>query len=111
MALKEQSQAVIDIEEQYEVRPRWLFTWIRTLFRSTIRGFISLNLVSCQVFDNPKSSDPTHSILAKDHVDLILNEPAGRVAQIVVENTVGLVVHVCILASKLCGFGGLFIIQ
>lgn len=62
--MKEQSQAVIDIDEQYEV------------------------------FDNPKASDPTHSILAKDHVDLILNEPAGRVAQIVVENTVRLVVHV-----------------
>ncbi|OCB88893.1 Het-C-domain-containing protein [Sanghuangporus baumii] len=62
LALKEQSQAVINMEQQYEV------------------------------FDNPKASDPTHSILAKDHVDLILNEPAGRVAKIVVEHTVGLVV-------------------
>ncbi|KAL5511341.1 hypothetical protein ACEPAH_4557 [Sanghuangporus vaninii] len=62
LALKEQSQAVIDVEQQYEV------------------------------FDNPKASDPTHSILAKDHVDLILNEPAGRVAKIVVEHTVGLVI-------------------
>ncbi|THG93412.1 hypothetical protein EW145_g8383, partial [Phellinidium pouzarii] len=63
LALKEESQAVIDTQEQYEV------------------------------FDNPHASDPTHSILAKDHVDLILNEPAGRVAQIVVEHVVGLVVH------------------
>ncbi|KAH8117108.1 heterokaryon incompatibility Het-C [Phellopilus nigrolimitatus] len=63
LALKEESQAVIDTKEQYEV------------------------------FDNPRASDPTHSILAKDHVDLILNEPAGRVAQVVVEHAVGLVVH------------------
>ncbi|KAI5122202.1 hypothetical protein M0805_002691 [Coniferiporia weirii] len=63
LALKEESQAVIDMEEQYEV------------------------------FDNPRASDPTHSILSKDHVDLILNEPAGRVARVVVEHTVGLVVH------------------
>ncbi|KAL5529525.1 hypothetical protein ACEPAG_5510 [Sanghuangporus baumii] len=62
LALKEESQAVIDMEQQYEV------------------------------FDNPKASDPTHSILAKDHVDLILNQPAGRVAKIVVEHTVGLII-------------------
>ena len=46
------------------------------------------------MFDNPKASDPTHSIIAKDHVDLILNEPAGKIAQVVVEHTVGLVVNV-----------------
>ncbi|KAF2152286.1 heterokaryon incompatibility Het-C [Myriangium duriaei CBS 260.36] len=32
------------------------------------------------VFDDPHSSDPTHSMLSKDHFSNILNEPAGRVA-------------------------------
>ncbi|KAF5375096.1 hypothetical protein D9758_000522 [Tetrapyrgos nigripes] len=61
-ALGEGSKAVIDTEEQYEV------------------------------FDNPRASDPTHSLLSKDHFGLILNEPAGKIAQIVVTNSVGLIV-------------------
>jgi len=32
------------------------------------------------VWDDPTSSDPTHSMLSKDHFSNILNEPAGRVA-------------------------------
>lgn len=47
-----------------------------------------------EVFNNPQASDPTHSFLAKDHFALILNEPAGKVAQIVVENTVNLLIPV-----------------
>ncbi|KAH9965181.1 heterokaryon incompatibility Het-C [Russula dissimulans] len=45
-----------------------------------------------EVFNNPRASDPTHSMLSKDHFDLILNEPAGSVAKIVVRHTVRLVV-------------------
>ncbi|KAK4049100.1 hypothetical protein OIO90_005570 [Microbotryomycetes sp. JL221] len=45
-----------------------------------------------EVFNNPHASDPTHSFLSKDHFALILNEPAGRIAQIVVEHTVKLIV-------------------
>jgi hypothetical protein len=33
-----------------------------------------------EVWDNPNSSDPTHSMLSKDHFSNVLNEPAGNVA-------------------------------
>lgn len=46
-----------------------------------------------QVFDNPNASDPSHSLLSKDHFGLILNEPAGKIAQLVVEHTVTLIVE------------------
>ncbi|KAN0064810.1 hypothetical protein ACQY0O_001867 [Thecaphora frezii] len=45
-----------------------------------------------EVFNNPNASDPTHSMLSKDHFGLILNEVAGNVAQIIVRHTVKLVV-------------------
>ncbi|KAF9015756.1 heterokaryon incompatibility protein Het-C-domain-containing protein [Cyathus striatus] len=62
-ALDEGSKAVINNQDQYEV------------------------------FDNPDASDPSHSLLSKDHFGLILNEPAGKIAQIVVEHTVNLIVQ------------------
>ncbi|KAI5829276.1 Het-C-domain-containing protein [Schizophyllum commune Tattone D] len=46
-----------------------------------------------KVFDDANASDPSHSLLSKDHFNLILNEPAGKIAQVVVENTVGLIVQ------------------
>ncbi|CCA67339.1 related to Het-c heterokaryon incompatibility protein [Serendipita indica DSM 11827] len=46
-----------------------------------------------EVFHDPNASDPTHSILSKDHFNLILNEPAGNLAKIIVIHTVKLVVH------------------
>ncbi|PIL31522.1 hypothetical protein GSI_06224 [Ganoderma sinense ZZ0214-1] len=61
--LTEGSKAVIDTEDQYEV------------------------------FDNPNASDPSHSLLSKDHFALILNEPAGMIAQVVVQNSVKLLVQ------------------
>ncbi|KII94013.1 hypothetical protein PLICRDRAFT_412726 [Plicaturopsis crispa FD-325 SS-3] len=60
--LGEGSKAVIDSDDQYEV------------------------------FDNDRASDPSHSLLSKDHFALILNEPAGKIAQLVVENSVDLIV-------------------
>ncbi|ORY92909.1 heterokaryon incompatibility Het-C [Leucosporidium creatinivorum] len=45
-----------------------------------------------EVFNNPHSSDPTHSFLSKDHFVLILNEPAGKIATIVVSHTVKAIV-------------------
>ncbi|KAJ9613435.1 hypothetical protein H2200_003377 [Cladophialophora chaetospira] len=33
-----------------------------------------------EVWTNPSSSDPTHSMLSKDHFSNVLNEPAGNVA-------------------------------
>ncbi|KAF9442817.1 heterokaryon incompatibility Het-C [Macrolepiota fuliginosa MF-IS2] len=61
--LDEGSKAVIDNEDQY------------------------------QVFDDPDASDPSHSLLSKDHFGLILNEPAGKIAQIVVQHSVNLIVQ------------------
>ncbi|KAG8716996.1 hypothetical protein FRC09_014920 [Ceratobasidium sp. 395] len=61
--LQEGSAAVIDTDDQYEV------------------------------FNNPDASDPSHSLLSKDHFGLILNEPAGKVALVVVKHTVDLIVQ------------------
>ncbi|KAF9022321.1 Het-C-domain-containing protein [Hymenopellis radicata] len=44
-----------------------------------------------EVFNDPRASDPTHSFLSKDHFNLILNEPAGLIAKVVLIHTVGLV--------------------
>ncbi|TFK19444.1 Het-C-domain-containing protein [Coprinopsis marcescibilis] len=41
-----------------------------------------------EVFNDPRASDPTHSFLSKDHFNLILNEPAGLLAKVIVVNTV-----------------------
>ncbi|KAK0246194.1 Het-C-domain-containing protein [Armillaria nabsnona] len=62
-ALGEGSKAVIDSDDQYEV------------------------------FNDANASDPSHSLLSKDHFGLILNEPAGKIAQIVVVNSVQLIVE------------------
>ncbi|WWC85344.1 uncharacterized protein L201_000207 [Kwoniella dendrophila CBS 6074] len=62
-ALGQTSQAVIDSHDQYEV------------------------------WNDPYASDPTHSFLSKDHFGLILNQPAGEIAQIIVEYAVKLVVQ------------------
>lgn len=45
------------------------------------------------VFDNPHSTDPTHSFLSKDHFGLILNEPAGQLACIILKHSVNLIVR------------------
>ncbi|KAL9937232.1 hypothetical protein V8E36_003641 [Tilletia maclaganii] len=41
-----------------------------------------------EVFNDPNASDPTHSMLSKDHFSKILNEVAGNVAKIIVKHTV-----------------------
>ena len=45
------------------------------------------------VFNDDRSSDPTHSMLSKDHFSNILNEPAGRVASAVLKWAVPQVVQ------------------
>lgn len=45
------------------------------------------------VFNDPNASDPTHSVLAKDHFSNILNDPAGNISIIIVKYTVGLMVE------------------
>jgi len=37
------------------------------------------------VWDDPTSSDPTHSLLSKDHFSNILNQPAGQVAGVILQ--------------------------
>ncbi|BFZ57788.1 hypothetical protein PYCC9005_004842 [Savitreella phatthalungensis] len=51
-------------------------------------ALVTSNAAQNEVFDNPHSSDPTHSMLAKDHFSCYLNNPAGLVAQAVVRHTV-----------------------
>ncbi|KAG8896920.1 hypothetical protein FRB99_008575 [Tulasnella sp. 403] len=41
-----------------------------------------------EVFNNTKSTNPTHSLLSKDHFRVILNEPAGMIAQMITLNAV-----------------------
>lgn len=38
-----------------------------------------------EVWTNPNSTDPTHSMLSKDHFSNILNEPAGQVAVVILQ--------------------------
>ncbi|KAL5523319.1 hypothetical protein ACEPAF_1586 [Sanghuangporus sanghuang] len=45
-----------------------------------------------EVFNDPGASDPTHSFLSKDHFNLILNEPAGKIATVIVAHATRLVV-------------------
>ncbi|THH05855.1 hypothetical protein EW146_g9788, partial [Bondarzewia mesenterica] len=45
-----------------------------------------------EVFNDPRASDPTHSFLSKDHFNLILNEPAGNLAKIIVKHAVTLII-------------------
>ncbi|KAJ7778275.1 heterokaryon incompatibility protein HET-C [Mycena metata] len=45
-----------------------------------------------EVFNDPRADDPTHSFLSKDHFNLILNEPAGHLARIIVIHAVTLIV-------------------
>ncbi|KIK67402.1 hypothetical protein GYMLUDRAFT_37517 [Collybiopsis luxurians FD-317 M1] len=59
---------------------------------STVSGEVINNQDQYEVFNDPRASDPTHSFLSKDHFNLILNEPAGNLAKIVVTHTVNLVV-------------------
>ncbi|KAK1824065.1 hypothetical protein LTR12_001598 [Friedmanniomyces endolithicus] len=37
------------------------------------------------VWEDPTSSDPTHSLLSKDHFSNILNQPAGQVAAVILQ--------------------------
>lgn len=37
------------------------------------------------VWEDPTSSDPTHSLLSKDHFSNILNEPSGQVAAVILQ--------------------------
>ncbi|KAF8965033.1 heterokaryon incompatibility protein Het-C-domain-containing protein [Flammula alnicola] len=53
-----------------------------------VSGEVIDNHDQYEVFNDPRASDPTHSFLSKDHFNLILNEPAGHIAKIIVKHTV-----------------------
>ncbi|KAJ7064976.1 heterokaryon incompatibility protein Het-C-domain-containing protein [Mycena amicta] len=55
---------------------------------STISGEVIDTQDQYEVFNDPRASDPTHSFLSKDHFNLILNEPAGHIARLIVIHTV-----------------------
>ncbi|KAI5203843.1 heterokaryon incompatibility Het-C [Aureobasidium subglaciale] len=38
-----------------------------------------------EVWTDPSSTDPTHSLLSKDHFSNILNEPAGKIAAVILQ--------------------------
>ncbi|KAF4618696.1 hypothetical protein D9613_010141 [Agrocybe pediades] len=57
----------------------------------SVSGEVIDNRDQYEVFNDPRASDPTHSFLSKDHFNLILNEPAGQIARIIVKYTVKLV--------------------
>ncbi|KAJ7892896.1 heterokaryon incompatibility protein HET-C [Mycena olivaceomarginata] len=59
---------------------------------STVAAEAINNQDQYEVFNDPRASDPTHSFLSKDHFNLILNEPAGHLARIVLIHTVTLVI-------------------
>lgn len=46
-----------------------------------------------EVWTNPLSTDPTHSMLSKDHFSNILNEPAGQVATTILQYAAPRVVY------------------
>lgn len=75
------STAVVNKEDQYEVSPDWSNG--KNAFTTILwpRMFLFIFL---KVWSNPNASDPTHSLLSKDHFGLILNEPAGNIAIIMV---------------------------
>ncbi|KAJ3882179.1 Het-C-domain-containing protein [Lentinula edodes] len=58
----------------------------------SVSGEVIDNQDQYEVFNDPRASDPTHSFLSKDHFNLILNEPAGHLARIIVIQTVTRVV-------------------
>ena len=52
------------------------------------------------VWNDPHSSDPTHSMLSKDHFSCYLNDPAGCLAKVIVRHTVTQVVAAWSDASR-----------
>ncbi|KAJ7740023.1 heterokaryon incompatibility protein HET-C [Mycena maculata] len=59
---------------------------------SSVSAEVVNNEDQYEVFNDLRASDPTHSFLSKDHFNLILNEPAGHLARIVLIHTVTLVI-------------------
>ncbi|KAG8857979.1 hypothetical protein FRB96_005470 [Tulasnella sp. 330] len=52
-----------------------------------------------EVFNDTKSTSPSHSVISKDHFHMILNEPAGMIAQISTLNAVDKVAQLWANAS------------
>ncbi|KAJ7158220.1 heterokaryon incompatibility protein Het-C-domain-containing protein [Mycena crocata] len=59
---------------------------------ASVAGDVIDNHDQYEVFNDPRASDPTHSFLSKDHFNLILNEPAGHLARLILIHTVTLVI-------------------
>ncbi|KAK5997148.1 hypothetical protein PT974_02501 [Cladobotryum mycophilum] len=69
------------------VRP--IIKQVSKVLKDGSSGVISASANSqFEPWDNPRSSDPTHSMLSKDHFTNILNSCAGRVAATILQYTV-----------------------
>ncbi|KAH7887067.1 heterokaryon incompatibility protein HET-C [Phlebopus sp. FC_14] len=73
----------------------FVFTTLEPFIKPIMQTATSgLQLASGEVINthDQYESDPTHSFLSKDHFNLILNEPAGHLAKIILTHAVNLVV-------------------
>ena len=90
------------IDKITETLTLWVLSTIEPFVRPVINkvtgtlqtgsSLVTSTAAQNEVFDNPHSTDPTHSMLAKDHLECYLNNPAGLIAQAVVRHTVQRVV-------------------
>ncbi|TDL18750.1 Het-C-domain-containing protein [Rickenella mellea] len=86
------------IEKLMESIQVFIFTtlepYLKPILKTATTGLMSAsgevinNHDQYEVFNDPRASDPTHSFLSKDHFNLILNEPAGNLAKVIVNHTV-----------------------
>ncbi|KAG9019345.1 hypothetical protein FRB90_003751 [Tulasnella sp. 427] len=75
-----------------------LITPLVSLIRKKVEQLMNTVIVGTdsqwEVFNATTSTNPTHSLLSKDHFQSILNEPAGILARMVTLNTVETMVRV-----------------
>ncbi|KAG1869912.1 heterokaryon incompatibility protein HET-C [Suillus subluteus] len=67
-----------------------VFPFLRPIMQTATAGLSSASSEVINKHDQYES-DPTHSFLSKDHFNLILNEPAGNIAKLILKHTVNLV--------------------
>lgn len=74
------------------IRP--IINQVSKVLKDGSSGVISASANSqFEPWDNPRSSDPTHSMLSKDHFTNILNSCAGRIASTILQYTVPRVLY------------------
>ncbi|PWN19006.1 Het-C-domain-containing protein [Microstroma glucosiphilum] len=106
MGVESTIEKIPGLENLLETIGNSLSTFTMTLIEPFVKPLISSALNGLQatsgavvsgvdqyeVFNDPSASDPTHTQLAKDHFNLILNEVAGNVAIIIDRHVVNTIV-------------------